>query len=107
MVNTAGLLEAANISEEDKVKVVKIQLLDVAHTWWQAKKEKLDEVVSWKVFSESFREKFYPSTARADMEQQFINLKQGGKSMDEYAEEFTCLSRFASYMVSKLSLIHI
>jgi len=32
-VNTAALLEAANIPEEDKVKVVKIQLLDVAHTW--------------------------------------------------------------------------
>ena len=46
-----ALLEAANISEEDKVKVVKSQLLDVAHTWWQVEEEKLGEVVSWKVFS--------------------------------------------------------
>lgn len=33
------------------------------------------------------------------MEQQFINLKQGRRTVDEYAAEFVCLSRFAPYMV--------
>jgi len=46
-------------------------------------------------------EKFFPSTARADMEQQFINPKQKGMLVNEYAAEFTHLSHFASYMVAK------
>ena len=100
-MNMTALLEAVNIPEEDKVKVVKIQLLDVPHTWWQAEEERLGEAVSWKVFSESFMEKFFPWTAQADMEQQFINLKQGGMSIDEYTVEFTRFSRFALYMVAK------
>ena len=63
-----ALLEVANILAENKVKVVKMQLLDVAHTWWQVEEERLGEVVSWMVFSESLMEKFFPSTARANME---------------------------------------
>ena len=46
-------------------------------------------------------EKFFPSTARADMEQQFINPKQKGMLVNEYAAEFTRLSCFALHMVAK------
>jgi len=34
------------------------------------------------------------------MEQKFINLRQVRKTVDEYAAEFSKLSRFAPYMVS-------
>ena len=33
------------------------------------------------------------------MEQKFINLRQAGRTVNEYAAEFSKLSRFASYMV--------
>ena len=35
------------------------------------------------------------------MERQFINLNQGGRTVDQYAAEFTRLSRFAPYMVAQ------
>ena len=34
------------------------------------------------------------------MEQQFINLRQGSRSVSEYAAEFLRFSRFALYMVA-------
>ena len=48
----------------------------------------------------SFNERFFPKTARREMEQQFINLRQGSRMADEYASEFLRLSRFAPYMVA-------
>jgi len=35
------------------------------------------------------------------MEQQFVNLRQGSRTVNEYAAEFLSLSRFAPYMVGK------
>jgi len=40
-------------------------------------------------------------TAKAEIERQFINLNQGGRTVDQYATEFTRLSRFAPYMVAQ------
>jgi len=34
------------------------------------------------------------------MEQQFINLRQGSRMVDEYTSEFLRLSQFAPYMVA-------
>ena len=50
---------------------------------------------------DSFYERFFPRTARRKMEQQFINLRQRSRSIDEYAAEFLRLSRFAPYMVAE------
>ena len=50
---------------------------------------------------DSFYERFFPKTARREMEQQFINLQQGSRSIDEYAAKFLRLSRFAPYMVAE------
>jgi len=41
---------------------------------------------------EVFLVKFFPDTAKAEMEQKFINLKQAGRTVDEYAAEFFKLS---------------
>jgi len=35
------------------------------------------------------------------MEQQFINLRQESRMVDEYAAEFLRLSRFAPYMLAE------
>lgn len=63
--------------------------------------ERLALPISWKTFSESFLVKFFPMTAKAEMERQSINLNQGGRIVDQYAAEFTRLSRFAPYMVAQ------
>jgi len=60
----------------------------------------LEKPVAWEKFTESVYERFPPKTTRREMKQQFINLRQGSSTVDEYAAKFLRLSRFASYMVA-------
>ena len=61
---------------------------------------KLLAPITWKQLSDGFYERFFPKTAMKDMEEQFIALQQGGRSVDAYAAEFLRLSRFALNLVS-------
>ena len=82
------------------MEVAKIQLKDVARTWWLAEEATLEKPITWDQFSKGFYERFFPATAQRDMEEQFIRLQQRNRSVDEYAAEFLRLSRFAPYMVA-------
>jgi len=100
LTDTSDLLNAARVPKENQVEVAKIQLKDIARTWWLAEEARLEKPVTWDTFSKSFYSRFFPATAQKDMEEQFIRLQQWNKSVDEYAAEFLRLSRFAPYMVT-------
>ena len=76
ITDMANLLEGANIPAADQVKMVKLRLTDIARSWWLAEEAKLTEPITWKQFSDSFDERFFPESARKDMEEKFIGLKQ-------------------------------
>ena len=94
------LLKAAIIPGENQVEVAKIQLKDVARTWWLAEEARLEKPISWDQFSKDFYERFFPATAQKEIEEQFIRRQHWNRSVDEYAAEFLRLSQFAPYMVS-------
>ncbi|CAA0831280.1 Unknown protein, partial [Striga hermonthica] len=48
---------------------------------------------------ELIREKYYPTYYRAEMEHQFLSLKQGTRTVDEYEREFTRLAAFVPDLV--------
>ena len=100
LIDTTDLLKAARVPKENQVEVAKIQLKDVARTWWLAEEARLEKPVTWDQFSQSFYSRFFPATAQKEMEEQFIRLQQWNRSVDEYAAEFLRLSRFAPYMVA-------
>ena len=77
------------------MEVAKIQLKDMARTWWLAEEARLEKPITWDQFSSGFYERFFPTTAQKEMEEQFIKLQQLNRSVDEYATEFLRLSRFA------------
>ena len=52
------------------------------------------------ISSEIFLEKFFPETAKIDMERKFVNLQQESRSVDDYVAEFTRLSRFALHFIA-------
>ena len=47
LIDTTDLLKAAWIPEEDQVEVTKIQLKDMARTWWLAEEARLDKPITW------------------------------------------------------------
>ena len=57
------------------MKVVKVQLTDIARTWWSIEETKLQEPISWKQFIDSFYERFFPTCAKKEMAEQFIKLQ--------------------------------
>jgi hypothetical protein len=99
-VKTEQLLKAARVPEMDKVDVVSIQLTDIAHIWWTNEMVRIGEPATWETFAEAFLDKFFPETAKIEMERRFTNLIQGNRSVDDYASEFTRLGRFAPALVA-------
>ena len=99
MIDATNLLDAAKVPDTEKIEVVKIQLTDVARTWWLTEEARLDKSISWKTFTDSFYSRFFPETARREMQNQFMHLKQRDRSVEVYAAEFLRLSRFAPKMV--------
>ena len=82
------------------MEVAKIQLRDVARTWWLAKEATLEKPITWDQFSKGFYERFFRVIAQKEMEEEFIRLQQQNQFVNEYAVEFLRLSRFAPYMVT-------
>ncbi|XP_044489090.1 uncharacterized protein LOC123213686 [Mangifera indica] len=59
----------------------------------------LQAPITWSRFEEVFNEKYFPDHVRFKMEADFLSLIQGDKSMAEYEEKFTTLSRFAAGLI--------
>ena len=64
LIDMTNLLNAARVPAEDQVEVVKVQMTDVARTWWLTEEERLEKPITWERFSESFYERFFLKTAR-------------------------------------------
>ena len=77
LIGTTDLLNAARVSEENQVEVAKIQLKDIARTWWLAEEARLEKPITWDQFSKSFYNRLFPTTAQKEMEEQFIRLSNG------------------------------
>ena len=101
LTDMTNFLEAANIPAADHVKVVKIQLKDIARSWWLAEEAKQHGQLTWKQFSDGFYERFFPQRTKQEMGEKFLRLKQWDKTVDQYAAEFQRLSRFAPNMVKE------
>ncbi|CAA0841269.1 Uncharacterized mitochondrial protein AtMg00860, partial [Striga hermonthica] len=79
-----------------------LQLIDDARLWWNAywsMRPGEKEGCTWERFKEMIREKYYPTYYRAEMERQFLSLKQGTRTVDEYEREITRLGAFVLDLV--------
>jgi hypothetical protein len=74
LLDVTNLLQGVNIPEANQVKVVKVQLTNITRTWWSIEETKLQEPISWKQFTDSFYERFFPACAKKEMAEQFIKL---------------------------------
>ena len=54
LVDMTNLLNVDRVPKDNQVEVIKIQLIDVAQTWWIAEEERLEKPVPREKFTESF-----------------------------------------------------
>ena len=62
-------MKAAQIIDENQVKVTTIQLKDVARTWWLAEEARLEKPITSDQFLKSYYERFFLITAQKEMEE--------------------------------------
>ncbi|XP_058760450.1 uncharacterized protein LOC131633782 [Vicia villosa] len=65
--------------------------------WWLETRQRLEtagEKITWVVFRREFMRKYYPEDVRGKKEIEFLELKQGNKSVTEYAMKFVELGKF-------------
>ncbi|XP_057808623.1 uncharacterized protein LOC131023097 [Salvia miltiorrhiza] len=79
------------------------QLKGYVDFWWEAKQKTMNEeqiaALTWEQFKEALYEKYIPRSYRKKKEMEFVNLKQGNKTVAEYDRQFCDLARYAPYQV--------
>ncbi|CAA0839027.1 Unknown protein, partial [Striga hermonthica] len=96
------IFEVMDCPDRYRVICAQLQLTGDARLWWNAywsMRPEENEGCTWERFKEMIREKYYPTYYRAEIERQFLSLKQGTCTLDEYEREFTRLGAFVPDLV--------
>ncbi|CAA0811869.1 Unknown protein, partial [Striga hermonthica] len=96
------IFEVMDYPDRYRVICAQLQLTGDARLCWNAywsMRPGKKEGCTWDRFKELIREKYYPTYYRAEMERQFLSLKQGTRSVDKYEREFTRLAAFIPNLV--------
>ena len=91
------------VTGNDRVELPSYQLKDVAHIWYTQWKENGGvnaEPITWDCFTETFLDRFFPIELRKAKFQEFMNLRHGNMTVQEYGLKFNKLSRYAPHIVA-------
>ncbi|KAH0633127.1 hypothetical protein KY284_035913 [Solanum tuberosum] len=97
------IFEVMQVTENDRVELASYQLKDVAHIWytqWKENRGTNAAPITWGCFSETFLDRFFPIDLREARAQEFMNLRHGNMTVQEYGLKFNQLSRYATHMVA-------
>ncbi|XP_057443285.1 uncharacterized protein LOC130735225 [Lotus japonicus] len=90
------IFEALHTPEGEKVNLATLMLKGDAEYWWRSARQLMTAnqvAVTWESFKRAFMNKYFPETAREDMEKQFLGLRQGTMTVGEYAARLETLSK--------------
>ena len=95
------IFRGLNLDDQQKRFLASWQLQEGALIWWETMiQEEPKENFSWGRFKEVFEERYMPSAGLSRMYQEFLELKQGSMSFEEYVNKFNELSRFGPELVN-------
>ncbi|KAL8119402.1 hypothetical protein AgCh_016792 [Apium graveolens] len=84
------------VSEDLKTDYASCFLRNDSNYWWESTRALDGEgPVPWARFTELFLEKYFPACLQSQMEMEFLEMKQGNRSVTEYEVKFTELARIA------------
>ena len=89
-------LTTANCSDAEKVRFAAHQLSGPAAAWWENYTATYPVAnVTWDQFQQAFRTAHVSTGAMSMKKQEFRNLRQGNRTVAQYMDEFSTLSRYA------------
>ncbi|XP_049362923.1 uncharacterized protein LOC125827652 [Solanum verrucosum] len=91
------ILGVMQVTQTESVELESYQLKDVGHiccTQWKDNRGADAAPVTWDCFTGAFLDSFFPRELIKAKAKEFMNLKQGSMSVQEYGLKFTQLSRF-------------
>jgi len=82
-----------NLSDNRKVRFAKIKLIDEAKIYWRDVEDCLEmrgkpPITDWIKMKQKLQEKYLPQSYRNKLLDQWNNLRQGNKSINEYIMQF-------------------
>ncbi|XP_023754690.1 uncharacterized protein LOC111903138 [Lactuca sativa] len=90
--NTEKVFRIAHVVHEEKANYTSAMLIEKALVWWEATFEALNEYdqdnLSWEMFKTRLQGKYCPLDMRRRLEKEFLKLKQGGMTVNDYETQF-------------------
>jgi hypothetical protein len=90
-------LDLVQCNDREKVLYASGQLVGEASEWWNSYIYEHDQPqsIAWKEFKDNFITHFIPVSAMKLKRKEFLNLKQGQMTVNEYRDKFIQLSMYA------------
>ncbi|XP_072979718.1 uncharacterized protein [Typha angustifolia] len=104
MVDVRKILTAFECPESRQVTFATFLLRGEAEEWWRATERLMPdrlagEYITWRAFSDSFDQKYFPASLRFELTREFTQLRQGDMSVAQYEGRFNALSRFCPRVI--------
>ncbi|XP_073298474.1 uncharacterized protein [Primulina huaijiensis] len=96
-----AIYDYLQFDDKDRVSCAIFLLTKTARIWWDATKLSVNfSALKWQEFKELFYDKYFPRDVRSQKVKEFLELKQGNMTMQEYILKFEEGCQFAPYLAS-------
>ncbi|XP_075499143.1 uncharacterized protein LOC142537518 [Primulina tabacum] len=96
-----AIFDYLNFCDKDRVSCALFLLTKTARIWWEATKVTIDvQTLKWNEFKDLFYDKYFPSDVKARKVKEFLELKQGTMSMNDYILKFEEGCLFVPFIAS-------
>lgn len=97
------IMQVMHVFEVESVDLAFYRLKDLSYDWVVAwNKSRGDDVASmtWKIFQDTFLDKFFLLEIRESKIEEFMNLKQGSMTVKEYCLKLNHLAKYAPNLIT-------
>ncbi|XP_057418660.1 uncharacterized protein LOC130712862 [Lotus japonicus] len=90
------IFETLRTPDAERVNLAAFMLKGDAEYWWRSARQLMTAnhvAITWESFKRAFMDKYFLGTAKEEMENQFLRLRQGTMTVGEYAAKLEALSK--------------